>query len=171
MVGVLSTAPTVLDATRAMYRRRLSRRSTDELDDHVPFDDTALFAVACALLAGLTWFAALVIGLGLYVPGDLATILVRNHLERPDVVGAFAVAVLLTLLLIAAALVLGRTARRRVLCNRGSLHGKRVAWLGVVAAIGVAVLLVLLVALVADATQSEYVDAVRCLQPDVCINP
>lgn len=127
--------------------------------------------MACALLAGLTWFAALVIGLGFYVPGDLAAILVRNHRERPDVVGASVVAVLLTLLLIAAALMLGRTARRRVRRNLGSLRGKRVAWLGTVAAIGVAVLLVLLVALIAHATQSEYVDAVRCLQPDVCINP
>ena len=141
------------------------------MDDRVPFDDTALLAVMCVLLAGLAWFAALVIGVGLYVPGDLAAILVRNHLERPDVVGAFVVAVLLTLLLIAAALVLGRTARRRVLRNRGSLRGKRVAWLAMVAAIGVAVLLVLLVALIADATQSEHVDAVRCLQPGVCINP
>jgi membrane protease YdiL (CAAX protease family) len=141
------------------------------LDDHVPFDYTAVVAVACALLAGLTWFAALVIGLGPYVPGDLAAILVRNHQERLDVVGAFAVALLLTLLLIAAALVIGRTARRRVLRNRGSLRGKRVAWLGMVAAIGVAVLLVLLLAFIADATQSEYVDAVRCLQPGVCINP
>jgi Na+-driven multidrug efflux pump len=130
-----------------------------------------LLAVACALLGGLTWFAALIIGLGSYVPGDLAAILVRNHQERTDVVRAFAVAVLLTLLLIAAALVLGRTARRRVSRNRGLRRGKRVAWLGMLAAIGIAVLLVLLVALIAEVTQSEYVDAVRCLEPGVCINP
>jgi hypothetical protein len=141
------------------------------LDDEVPFDYAALLAVACALTACVTLFAALCIGLVAYVPGDLAALLLHSGLGRPDAVVAFVVAILLTLLLVVTALVLGRRARRRVLYNRGSLRGRRVAWLGMAAAIGVAVLLALLVTLTADATQSEYVDAVRCLQPEACINP
>ena len=139
--------------------------------EYIPIDRGSLLSVACVALDGIVWLVGALIAWLPYVIGDIACIIIGNHYERPGLVAAFVIALLSSQLLDAAAFWLGRCSRRRIRGSAGSLRGRPTAWLGMASAAILFVLLVALVLLTLQATQSEYNEIVRCAQPEACINP
>ena len=139
--------------------------------EYIPIDRSSWLSVACVALGGIAWLVAALIAWLPYVIGDIASIIIGNHYERPGLVAGFVSALLSSQLLDAAAFWLGRRSRRRIRNSAGALRGRLIAWLGMASAAVLFVLLVALVLVTIQATQAEYNDMVRCAQPGACINP